>query len=68
MIKPFFARKKPVINPEIDPAVPGAGKYRPIGPSVANCAKKTDITLVVQMRQANKQWLELALLCLHHDL
>ena len=49
-------------------AVPGAGGYRPIGPSVANCAKKTDITLAFHMRQANTQWLGPALLCLHHDL
>ena len=57
-----------MINAETDPTVPGAGGYLPIGPSVANCAKKTDITLAFHMRQANTQWLGPALLCLHHDL
>ena len=50
MIKPFFARKKPVTNAETDPTVPGAGRYRPIGPRVANCAKNTDIILAFQIR------------------
>ena len=57
-----------VINATTDPAVPGAGRYRPIGPSVANCAKKTDITLALHMRQASEQWLGPARLYLRHDL